>query len=82
MIIFIHHSVLHVRLLLQMLTSLGPESMECTTETSKWLCCLSSLLILSFWPTVVEPMSQHVVCRRLSVVVCDVLYYGKTVHLS
>ena len=37
-----------------------------------------------FWPTVlsVEPMVQYVVCRRLSVVVCDVLYCGKTVRPS
>jgi len=38
-----------------------------------------------FWSTVlsVEPMVQYVVCRRLSsVVVCDVLYCGKTVRPS
>jgi len=34
-----------------------------------------------YWPTVVELMSRYAVCR-LSVVVCDVLYCGKTVHLS
>jgi len=39
---------------------------------------------VDFWPTVlsVEPMVQYVVCRRLSVVVCDVLYCGKTVRPS
>jgi len=35
--------------------------------------------IRSFWPTVlrkVAPLSQHVVCRLSSSVVCDVLYCG------
>jgi len=37
-----------------------------------------------YWPTVlsVVPLAHYVVCRRLSVVVCDVLYCGKTVRPS
>ena len=39
---------------------------------------------VNFWPTVlsVEPLVQCVICRRLSVVVCDVLHCGKTVRPS
>ena len=35
-----------------------------------------------FWPTVVEPMSRHVICLSVVVVVYDVLYCGETAHPS